>query len=288
MHNQVKTDIILDSISEEGIRLTTWHLRVPRCIWPEFLTHRVFSRNGRSSRAVPVKTMIQEIKDDPFVPWHWGKNQPGMQANEELDALIFIENSSYPYKDLFREEAWILACGTALKFAEAYMEAGYHKQIVNRLLEPFMWIDVVITATEWDNFFDLRTHGDAEPHFRDIARQMKTLYDKHIPTELPFGEWHLPYVTKEEQAEYDINSCIKLSVARCARISYKSFDGNDSLVKEFERFDKLVGSDPKHYSPFEHQATPDTVDGDWLDPDLWGNFRGWVQARKLDEFKLLN
>ena len=266
---------------------------------PEFNTHRVFSRNARSSRAVPVKTMLNEVRTKPFVPWQWGKNQKGMQASEECNEVVnpmpFVTNAAYdPYAlpyDMTREEAWRNAANHAVAAAEAYMTAGYHKQIANRLLEPFMWIDVLVTATEWSNFLWLRDHGDAEPHLRDLARLVGQAIEAAYVQELEPGEWHLPYITDADRKEayngpsqsISWNWLCRLSAARCARISYKPFDGDASYERELERYDSLVKSDRVHASPLEHPASPDRMspEGRWENPHLSGNFApGWVQYRK--------
>lgn len=296
--------VVEDSESRDGIRLTTLHLRYPRFIHAEFMTHRVFSRNARSSRAVPVSKMIEEVKYDPVVPLYWGKNQPGMQASEEHDALVELGEEmcdtgigEYPSpKSLTREEAWLEARDRAVEAAQAFAAAGYHKQIVNRLLEPFMHIDTLVTATEWDNFFTLRDHPDAEPHIQMLAREIKAALEASEPRLLKDDEWHLPYVyevealrlwetryggaSQREAREEWKSDLIKLSVARCARISYQPFNGDGSFEAEMARYRRLVEAFPPHASPAEHQAKPD-VGG--TTPELHGNFKGWIQYRKILE-----
>jgi hypothetical protein len=285
------------------------------------MTHRVFSRNASSSRAVPVKRMIEDVMADPAVPLFWGKNQKGMQAAEGdhnfavrlLDAET--EEFSDPTDDdrdrlgtrvtrtlysYSREEAWLRARDNAVEVARAFAEAGYHKQIVNRLLEPFSHINVVVTATEWDNFFLLRRHEAAEPHLHRLADEIFAQLASHHPDELRPGEWHLPYVSPSELSTYhdgltDLSTLIKLSTARCARVSYLTHDGAaPSVGDDLALYDRLVGSVPRHSSPAEHQATPDRLDkirqGEgndhlvWRNPQLHGNFVGWCQHRKMLEF----
>lgn len=288
--------ILADSISPDGIRLTTLHLRYPRMIHAEFMTHRVFSRNARSSRAVPVETLIREVETDPVIPLHWGANQKGMQADRECDEPVRFRNDA-----VSREQAWLRARDNAVTIARNFERAGYHKQVVNRLLEPFMHIDVVVTATEWANFLALRDHPAAEPHIAILARTIKTRLTASQPIALRPGEWHLPYVDRADfdravdlygrEAVSGGALLIKLSVARCARISYQPFDGNASIEAEIARHDALVGAVPMHASPAEHQATPDTFshttfeDGKpplsvWENPNEHGNLRGWRQYRK--------
>ena len=301
---QMQAEVILASedTNQEAPPLITIRLRYPRIIHSELMTHRVFSRNARSSRAVPVARMIQEIREKPFIPWHWGKNQKGMQADVEHDELICLPDMSpQPGEYTTNVDAWYEASLVAADYAEAFHETGYHKQIVNRLLEPFMWIDTLVTSTEWSNFLWLRDHKDAEPHLQDLARLVKQAIDECDYEELDPGEWHLPYITIHDldtinsacgiRGEDPDKKLLKISAARCARISYAPFDGDASYERELERYESLVSSDRIHASPMEHQATPDMtsdhysaegelVGADWDNPHLHGNFTGWIQYRK--------
>lgn len=308
--DQMFAKIILASKPTNGAPpIITMHLRYPRIIHSELMTHRVFSRNARSSRAVPVKTMLEEVRNAPFVPWHWGKNQKGMQAGEEWNGLISAPTFSGGCEDLSREEAWLRARDWAVTIAEGYADAGYHKQIANRLLEPFMFIDVLVTSTSWANFLHLRDHKDAEPHIKDLAVLIGKALDSAEYQTLERGQWHLPYITlaDREEVRNRVGSrvgsdaafwemLLKLSTARSARISYVPFDGDASYERELSRYNDLVGSEPLHASPTEHQATPDergyfghmiddgfSVDGivTWKQPNLAGNLgEGWIQHRK--------
>jgi thymidylate synthase ThyX len=289
----VSVKMIADSTSPDGIRLTTLQLRYPRFIHAEFMTHRVFSRNASSSRAVPVAKLIEDIKRDTAMPMHWGKNQKGMQADEECNELIPLNfiGPSIPT----REHAWGVARDQAIIMAQSFDKAGYHKQIVNRLLEPFSHINVVVTSTDWANFFHLRDHKDAMPEIQVLARLIKEEMSKSPSMALKPGEWHLPYITEEEykdwiyhkaDLEYQNKILIKCSVARCARVSYLTYEGKQPEIQtDLALYDRLVGSDPLHASPAEHQATPDKCC--WYKPELWtyshqhGNFRGWRQYRKM-------
>lgn len=274
----ITAKIIEDSVSEHGIRLTTVHARYPRFIHAELMTHRVFSRNARSSRAVPVKTMLEEIRTSPVMPAYWGKNQSGMQAREELSGAELEEAKTL----------WLAAGKAALHYAEQMASIGLHKQIANRVLEPFMYIDTLITATDWNNFFSLRRHPDAQPEMQELANAIYNARWYNKPTLLKPGQWHLPYVLNSERNDYTLETCQRLSMARAARISYKPFDGDASVEAELARAEKLVGAAPIHASPAEHQATPDVqmtdgIVGDgkwWLRKELHGNFRGWIQYRK--------
>ena len=289
--------------------LSTLLLRYPRWIHAEFMTHRVFSRNAASSRAIPVDKLIGDVIENPAVPLFWGKNQKGMQASEECDrqvrdvfaereqALIAREPSDFADSEgkwqqiqVSREQAWLRARNNAIVMARAFASAGYHKQIVNRLLEPFSHITVLVSSTEWDNFLELRDHPDAEPHIQMLAREIrKCLEDESTIQALRPYEWHLPFITEEERQQYPTQKLIVLSVARCASTSYKTVDGFDMTLERAEAiFDKLVTSQPMHASPTEHVAQRDGwVKGDhgehWQHPELHGNFEGFIQYRKLLE-----
>lgn len=274
----ISATIVLDSYSNQyDTRLTTIHMRYPRFIHSEIMTHRVFSRNARSSRAVPVKKMIEEIRNDPVIPLYWHKNVPGMQGYEDCNNMVLIDNMTYT-----REEAWLWGRDRALELAEAFNNSAYHKQVVNRILEPFMHIDTLISSTNWGNFFFLRDHKDAEPHFKDLAVATKEAMSKSEPRIFhDFRTWHLPYITQEEKETYDLETLKKISSARCARISYVPFDGNGSVEKEIDRYLKLA-SIPLHASPMEHVAHPTH------DKRYWGNFEYWGQFRKYHPNECVN
>lgn len=301
----ISAKVIADSIGEnpDGRSIVTVQLRYPRFIHSELMTHRVFSRNASSSRAIPVAKMIEQVRNDPAMPIHWGKNQSGMQASEEHDALVewgcFEQISASGEDTLFKgvdlkltpQEAWVQAAWRAAEMAEAMADAGYHKQVVNRLLEPFQFMNTIVTATEWENFFELRCHPDAQPEIQHLARCIRQALAESEPEVLAHGQWHLPYVLDAEKGEYPLEDLIKFSAARCARVSYLSHDGKaPSPEKDRELFDRLVGSSPIHASPIEHQATPDIfAPGNSIQMARWkheahhGNFKGWVQFRKLWE-----
>lgn len=270
----ITAKVILDSVSPEGIRLTTIQCRYPRFILAEVNTHRAFSRSSRSSRAVPVKRIIQEVMDDPAMPVMWGSNRPGMQAGDEL---------THGNK-LIAESIWLEARDEAVAKAESLAAYGAHKQIVNRILEPFAHAETVITATEWANFFTLRCHEDADPTMCALAEAMEEAYFSNSPVRIDHRTWHLPYI-----GHYNIghkgtfgDSCdtlIKCSVARCARVSYALHDGTAANMEaDLALYDRLANASPPHASPLEHQATPARMtDG----PEWCGNLKGWRQYRKV-------
>lgn len=267
--------VVADSISESGSRLTTLEVTFPRMVLAEFNTHRDFSRNSASSRAIPVAKQLERIKSDPYIPIHWGANQSGMQAYTELDE----EKRAEALK------LWLSARDAAVSHVEQLMAIGLHKQITNRLLEPFMWHTVIVTATKWRNFWGLRANPDAQPEIRKAAELMRAAYDNSTPRLVKDGEWHLPYIQQDEMewARNNIDLAIKVSVGRCARVSYLTHDGTRDHEKDIELYDRLVGSG--HMSPLEHVATPMKKGLNALaaldsQRRLQGNFEGWEQHRK--------
>lgn len=297
----ITAKIIADSISNTAHRITTFQLRYPRFIHAEFMTHRLFSRNASSSRAIPVEKQIEMIREDTAMPSHWGKNQSGMQAEFEQDTPIIFgdgENGTAQWQAT-PQEAWEEARDRAITVAEGFVAAGYHKQIVNRILEPFSHISVVVTATDYANFFHLRSHKDAQPEIKILSDLMGEAMATSTPTFLEHGDWHLPYVL-ESELDYvyshenlvhdpeplTVDKLIQMSVARCARVSYLTHDGKQpSIENDLKLYERLVGSTPLHASPAEHQATPDSMSFScdvkvWDNPHLHGNFTGWNQFRK--------
>jgi thymidylate synthase ThyX len=315
--------IIQDSLSPSGVRLVTMVLEYPRIIHSEFMTHRDFSRNASSSRAIPVGDNVKRVSNDPFIPSQFGKNKRGMQASEDLDdkgsAVAKME--------------WFLAMTNAVKSADILSKLDVHKQLANRLLEPFSHIQVVVTSSQWDNFFAQRLHPAAQPEIQELARVMKEAMDSSTPKELQYGQWHLPFVAegeeheaysvlrklyKKEEIPFDITDAqpymVRLSVARCARVSYGLNErGWGDIEKDLALYDTLF--EQGHWSPFEHQATPppflnhfdkfDFVlknygfpDGEeymaWENgithidraSDYWSaNFKGWLQYRQIIQHK---
>lgn len=292
----ISAKIIADSLSPEGVRITTYELEYPRFIHAEFMTHRQFSRNAASSRAIPIKKQIELIEENPAMPNHWGKHQPGMQADEECEAPVEVCDGVDVY-EISRENAWLQSRDYAAEMAENFADAGYHKQIVNRILEPFSHIKVVCTATEYDNFFWLRYHKDAQPEIKELAKCMWEALEESIPEDLAPGDWHLPYYGKgylkfenHDRWERQLEDALMISASCCAQVSYRKTD--DSPEKAKRIYDALVTSKPVHASPFEHQATPIFENAGKVkwpngtthvcsDGHFWsGNFRGWIQHRQ--------
>jgi hypothetical protein len=266
--------VVADSENpNNGIRITTLELRYPRFIHSEFMTHRVFSRNASSSRAIPVKKMLSQVWNNPAMPIRWGQNIAGMQAGGELTG----------WRKWTAEKMWRAAGKLACVFAWSMMKVGLHKQWANRILEPWQYISVVVTATEWDNWFALRDHKDAQPEIAALARDMKIAMDKSRPVK---RQWHVPYILKSELDDYyagkvQLETLIKCSVARCARVSYLTHDGqNPDIEKDVALYERLVGSVPIHASPTEHQALAINK------KSFIKNFRGWEQHRTQVEAEL--
>jgi len=266
--------------------LITLQMRYPRFIHAEFMTHRVFSRNASSSRAVPVERMIQDVIDDPAMPVRWGANQPGMQDAGDHDATVVWADHTGPSGNWGSpKDAWLCARDRAVEVAKGFAAVGYHKQVVNRLLEPFSHISVVVTATEWDNFFALRCHPDADPTMRALAEAMRDAIQASKPNFPEPGDWHLPYVGFADVVGVPggrnaWKTFAMISAARCARVSYLNHDGTTpDIDKDLALAKRLLES--KHMSPFEHQAEAWTkgVQKTYLN----GNLRGWHQFRKMIE-----
>lgn len=282
-----------------GKEIVTFEIVYPRMILAELNTHRLPSKNSASSRAIPIAKVIEQVRNDPAMPVHFGKNQPGMSAREELGK--------------FRKKAamklWGIAAKAAAKIAGVLDRIGAHKQVANRILEPFQYMKTIITSTEWDNFYHLRNHPDADPNIQLLAKTMLEAYKASVPVVLEPGEWHTPYFGKgywREQANgkdrdgYTLADALAISSSCSAQTSFRTSD--DSLDKAQRIFEKLVESKPVHASPFEHQATP-MLPTNWKTtvnlrswPETWqegithidragkywsANFCGFIQHRQL-------
>lgn len=256
--------IIADSIAPNGKRLITWELTYPRFIHAELMTHRVFSRNAASSRAIPNKKLRSKIAKNPVVPLSFGANQKGMQAGVELSG----------WRRKLAEKIWSIARWPNLFFSWILGSLlGVHKQTANRLVESHMAITVLVTATEFDNWFRLRTNENAQPEIRWVAEQMQVLYREHKPKQLAMGDWHLPFIG-DDDVMYSEDEKKRISVARCARVSYLTHDGRRNYQEDVRLADALAKNG--HWSPYEHvaQAQPEGVFS-WS-----GNFCGWHQYRE--------
>jgi thymidylate synthase ThyX len=253
-------EVLLDSVNPAGQRLTTFVLRFPRFVLSEFNTHRMFSRNASSSRAIPTAKLMQQLREHPVVPVEWGRNQAGMQARDVLDADAAIA----------AEAAWLSARDAALAHAEQLRTIGVHKQIVNRVLEPWMWTSVIVSSTTYDNFFTLRCHPDAQPEIKRLADLRREAFTASTPVARSAGEWHLPFVGPDDDA-LAIEERKQVSVARCARVSYLTHVGTRDIDADKRLHQQLL--DAGHWSPFEHAAMA-AADG-----ARFNNFSGWQAYR---------
>ena len=292
--------------------ITTWEFDAPKCILAELNTHNMLVKNAQSSRAVPVKKVIEQIRNNPVTPVHWGSNQAGMVAGEEIDVSVKI-----PYGDIWseleKENAWYSTADAIADLMQAWDEAGYHKQIVNRIGEAFVMVRGVITGTEIDNFFHLRYHPDADPYIQELARCMWEAYELAESEVLHEGEWHTPYV---EHARYEdglkylkyqedgygffctVEEALKVSAAACGQVSYRKLDLSEETVDRV--WDRLMGGDIIHASVTGHQATP-MSNPEYLNATGWpsvfdqegithidgylnkwsAQFKHWIMHRKL-------
>ena len=295
MLEQISVKIIADSIGPEGQRITTWELEYPRFIHAELMTHRMFSRNAASSRAIPIQKMMELVDKETAMPVQWGLNQAGMQAGEQHNSPSICER------------VWNMAAQSAIDSAENLDNIGLHKQIVNRVLEPFQRMKTIVTATEYDNWYHLRNHTDAQPEIHVLAAEMWKELNLSEPEPLGDGEWHVPYVETWRASDGDapleyfadgvsipLEDALKISASCCAQVSYRRLD--EGLDKAIMIYNMLIESQPVHASPIEHQASPMRWPSsyppavDWeegvthmdKEGNFWsGNLKGWIQHRQL-------
>lgn len=279
-HNYFSIDatIIADSLNESGDRITTFVVTFPRIVLAEFNTHRVFSRNSASSRAIPARKMVDNVIKHPFIPIAWQEEHSGMQGTTYITDPEKIKDCEF---------SWLRARDYAKTQAVIMQEMGITKQITNRLLEPYLWHTAIVTSTDFENFFALRAHPDAEIHIAKLADIMLEEYNASTPKFLKDGEWHIPFgdnldkkrvekfawIEHKELGLSPIEVERKIATARCARVSYMNFDGKDDYLSDIELHDRLarVG----HWSPFEHCAMAESK------IKYSGNFTGFIQYRKM-------
>lgn len=290
--------VVADSINPDGQRILTMTWKYPRYIHAEIMTHRMLVKNAASSRAIPIKRMLDMVISDPVIPVRWGKNQAGMQSMTWLDEAASAA----------AEEAWLKARDLMVASCNEFDKLQIHKQWANRVLEPWMHITVLVTGTEWGNFFNLRAHPDAHPDFQSLAYRALEVHEDHKPVPLAWGEWHLPFGDQMPEGIEGDAAKLRVATARGARLSYLTFDGLIDPAKDYDLHDSLLRNG--HFSPTEHpaQAEPDKPDyweelqelltgytnntggeigkvlADKLAKDLWrdqGCFTGWTPYRKL-------
>lgn len=266
----ITAKIIADSVNPNGKRITTFELEYPRFIHAEVMTHRDFSRNAQSSRAVPIDRTIELVQNSPAMPIYWGANKAGMAASEEVKDIEAAKS------------AWVSAAQDAVKNAQRLQALGLHKQIVNRVLEPFQNIRVILTGTEFNNFEWLRIDSAAQPEIQLLALKMKKERSESKPVQMNWDHWHTPYVSNHfafgdkqvffsEGLQVSLQEALDISASCCAQVSYRKLDTSPEKAKDISR--RLKESDRKHASPFEHQAVASEVDNHNC------NLKGWVSAR---------
>jgi thymidylate synthase ThyX len=342
--NNISAKIIADSINKRGDRITTFLLTYPRIIHAEVMTHRMFSKNSSSSRAIPFEKMLEEVTNNPFIPIAFQKTHKGMQGNEYFDDYE-------SHKQM--ETIWLKGRDKSIEQAKNLNSEGVTKQLCNRLLEPYLYHTILLTGTDFNNFFDLRcpkyeildgygqmnyykskneiiktypyshfesksvkwlniNKSQAEIHIQDLSEKMYDCYNENIPTQLQEGEWHIPFNDKmndckiismfdnyntmdegDEQLNKLLEYKIKISTARCARLSYMTFDNEIDYEKDLELHNRLLES--RHYSPFEHCSKTMTeeeynkfskkyIDKNGIETEEFGwcrNFKGFIQYRHL-------
>lgn len=249
--------------------LATVEATFARSALAELNTHRAFSRNSASSRAIPVKKMLEMVETRPFIPRRFSLAQKGMHASE------FVTPKDSGWEDCL--QWWIDSRDLAIEQVEAGLKLGLHKQDVNRILEPFMEHTAIISSTEWSNFFNLRMAVDdqgnplAYPPIYDLAVAIHDAVVYSTPQPIPNRQWHLPLTNFDGDWDLSLDERIKVSVARCARVSYLTHDGKRDIDADLNLFKRLY--EAGHLSPFEHAAQADGLYGGS------GNFTGWKQAR---------
>lgn len=312
--SNIEVKVIADSISPKEKRLTTFELTYPRIIHAELMTHKMFSRNAMSSRAVPVKRMVEIVREQPAMPVRFGANQPGMQDKGfEHDGQVTLALGASIIK-LGGRDAWIYASNLMGNFALAFDAAGYHKQVCNRLIEPFQMMKTVLTATEFNNFWWLRVDADADPTIEELAKVMQEAYEESVPELLQPGQWHTPYVEHFQEfltedgpgvfRGYYVEGsdglpqmlteeeALAISASCCGQVSYRRLDSTKE--KALDVYGRLLNGRKVHASPFEHQGTPveeylEIENSDYItirtinnpsDPDSWQKGISHVDRKK--------
>lgn len=268
--------VLAHSINPRGESIITLEVTMHRFVLAEFNTHRVFSRNSESSRAVPLSAKLDEVATNVAFPVVWPGKAKTMQGGAPL------------HPDECRQ-VWQEAAEAMVTCAKRLDALGLHKSYTNRLLEPFTWHTLIVTSTEWDNFFTQRCDAAAQPEMRLAAEAMQEAIQTSSGQCLEWGDWHLPLYFPEKDAEAiqailareqrpgnfrELSVARDISAGRCARVSYRRHDGSVDAIADYELACRLKHSSPPHYSPFEHQARADNRRGSS------GNFRGsWYQHR---------
>lgn len=277
-NDKITAQVVADSITDNKDRITTVVLTIPRIVLAELNTHRAFSRNSSSSRAIPLSKMIEMVKTNLFIPTKFQKHHSGMQGSEYLEGR----------QEKRARILWKLASRCAITFARLLNNVGVTKQLCNRILEPFMYHTVIITATDWENFIALRAHDAAEIHIQDAAYKIMDALNASQPRLLKPGMWHIPFGdnikaariayecgAKDDKTPWNVwkwQRRVEIATARCARVSYMNFHGKDDYEADMKLHDRLLQDG--HMSPFEHCAIASKHSS------YSGNFKGWIQYRK--------
>lgn len=258
--------VVADSLSTANERIITLEVTFHRFMLPEFNTHRVFSRNSASSRAIPTKTMLERVLASSAQPLVWRYNQPGMVGGDYLSRE----------DEVAARAIWDNARDDAVRHAQRLTDLGVHKSVVNRLIEPFSWHTVVVTSTFWRGFFEQRIHPAAQDEIRVAAEHMQRAINASTPVKVPELGYHLPFVLPEEHTSLSLPEKIMISVARCARVSYMNHGSTKiDIEADFKLYHRLHGAQPPHASPFEHVAQESG------DSRMYANFIGWQSQRSI-------
>lgn len=276
-HHETRAEVIADSVSPGGVRLTTIEVTFHRFILAEVNTHRKLSRNSASSRAIPLEKMLMRAMEHPAYPIEWPREQPGMSGGAELegedlrDAKQLLENISQ----------------ATLGMIQAYMaqhpdkSTRLHKSLLNRPLEWFMWHTAVLTSTEWGNLLAQRAHRDAQPEFRELAYKIRDALVTSDPEYLDWYQWHTPYLgINPGDDDLPLDEQLKVSVARCARTSYLTHDGRRDQADDLRLYDDTLAK-KGHWSPLEHVAV--AIPRDLKVLHLGNLDAPWYQMRHLVE-----
>lgn len=285
LNTTIQAEIIADSvwpIIGHNKRLTTFKLVVPHSVLGHLVRHRAFSLSVASNRALRSSSVMDTLN---YIP-DWRTAQKGMQPAE------FINDKNK--RDYLDDIVYTLKNYTSEYVNEMVNKHNVAKELTNRYLAPFQLVTVLVTSSEYSNFFNLRDHQDAQYDTQIVARKMKKLLEENTPTYLERGEWHLPFISYGEAKDNTIIEQIAASVARCARTSYKlpNSENRSDIISDIRLFNKLI-TPPIHASPLEHVATPLRMSDIYasilpedktLNSAFYGNTYGWVQLRKLFEF----
>lgn len=271
---RITSDIIADSwLADEERRVTTFKLHMPKIMLGELVRHRIYSFSVQSARARSTQTKLLAVYQDPFIPMLPLAEHKGMQGYDLVNDLTMAAV----------QELWKVARNKMLEYAREMEELGYSHQYTNRLLEPFMMVDVVMTGDDWDNFLTLRTDKAAQFEIQVTARQMRDLLKHSEPQVLSPGQVHLPFMKGQHYGPYQM---AMMSAASTARTSYiDPTDSQHSPQKNIELANNLLEN--RHLSPFEAVVMSLSSDSRHKG-EYTGNLQAGLQFRKLAEHCMCN